>query len=231
MKHEQEAVVVFFRRYNKAIFLMAGLLLFGLMGTQWYLDAKERELRLSAENYDSLRDAYTNWTKMLKSHESKGSVPKESIDAVFEKMKSLRTTLLQGAKPYPEIARFYETLEIVSSGRMMDIAGVQVNLPENGGQSEISGRVIAELQGLVIAKSLANYPGFRIRGIELLKMLVQRGQVTSVAALSSLVGLMVTDEEKKALKAMIPALIQQQPWQQVEIEKLAGQITLSGEPG
>ena len=50
MKQEQEAVVVFFRRYNKVIFLMAGLFLFGLFGAQWYFDSKERELRLSAEN-------------------------------------------------------------------------------------------------------------------------------------------------------------------------------------
>lgn len=230
MKQEQEAVVVFFRRYNKVIFMLAGLMLVGLMGTQWYLDARERELRLSAENYDSLREAYTNWLKIIKSTESKGSVSQETADSVYEKMNSLRIALQQGVKPYPEIAHFYETLEIVSSGRVTDLANVQINLPENSGQNDIERRLIAELQGLVIAKTLANHPEFRPKGIEMLKMLVQRGEVVSVAALSALAGLALTDQEKNEVKAMIPGLVQQQPWQKAEVDKLAAQIVV-GEPG
>jgi hypothetical protein len=227
MKQEQEAVVVFFRRYNKVIFLLAGLLLAGLFGTQWYLNTKEREVRLSAENYDSLHEAYNNWVKTIK---SKGSENLETVDALNQKMKSLRTGLLQGATPYPEIARFYETLEIVSSGRVMDFANVQINLPDNAGQANIESQLIAELQGLLIAKTLANHSEFRPKGIELLKMLVQRGEVVSVAALSALAGLAINDQEKNELKAMIPAIVQRQPWQKAEIDRVTA-VMVAGEPG
>jgi len=160
---------------------------------------------------------------------SKTSVGQETLDAVYEKMKSLRVTLKQGVQPYPQLAGFYETLETVNSGKLIDLANIQINLPESGGQSAIDSRLIVELQGLIVAKSLANHPEYRAKGIELLKMLVQRGNVVSVAAFSSLVGLAATFEEKKELKAMLPGVTQQQPWQQAELEKLASQITLAVE--
>jgi hypothetical protein len=231
MKHEQEPVVVFFRRYNKSIFVLASFLLVALVGTQWYLNAKERDLRLSSENFESLREAYVNWTKVLKSSDLKTTSNRDTVDSIFQKMKTLRVSLQQGVTPYPEIARLYETLEIVSSGRADELGGVEIDLPLTSDPTGVEGRLVLELQGLVIAKSLANRPELRAKGLALLKTLVQRGSVVSVAALSSLAGLAATDQEKRELIAMIPGVLQQQPWQQVEIDKVAQRIKLAEGPG
>jgi hypothetical protein len=185
---------------------------------------------LAAENFDSLRDAYNNWERVVKPSDSRNTVNREAADAIYQKMKTLRVSLQQAVKPYPEVARLYETLEIVSSGRVAELAAVQINLPQSA-TADMEGRLVTELQGLIIAKSLADHPEFRSNGIALLKTLVNRGNVVCVAALSSLAGLVTTDQEKAEVLAMIPAIIQQQPWQQAELDKVAQRVALAGNPG
>jgi hypothetical protein len=218
---DQEAIVIFFRKYNKVIFITAAILLLALIGTQWYLNAITRDRQLASETYDSMHNVYENWFKVVQKGVKDSKNEDEKLNKLYEKFVFLQQAIKEnGFDSYRAIGEIYEVLGLINKGEVALLADLKFSFPSSNESVELADQFLSELKGFVVAKALSDVPEYRDRGVVLLTDLANKGMAVSVAALSVLVELAETEDARKNLLALIPAIVQRQPWQQVEIEKL-----------
>jgi hypothetical protein len=207
MDEQQEAIVLFFRRYNKMIFSAAFVLLLSVIGMQWYTTTHTKEKQLASENYQALKTSHSAWVASLKDTDT------ASREKLKERVRGLRSILAVSGQPYQDVSKLYETLEMSESGRLKEVAALNFELPSNSGVEHMDKRLLPELRALVVAQSLADSSEFSEQGLRYLRELVEKGEVVSVAAAASLAHLAKDKQEAEGALKQISSLEKRQPWQ------------------
>jgi hypothetical protein len=235
---DQEPIVVFFRKYNQKLMLLALAVLLGSIAFGFVRNRMVERSRSAAESFISLHKAFINWRQAT---DKLNTADKKELEALKNRLSSaktsfdsLQTVISSGGGVYANYAQLYGILGDIISGEKGSLDKLKIEDLAEGTSvktvSDVATSFLPDLKAFIVARGyLINTqdPDLLKKGREFLKKLIEKNSFTAAAAAKSLYLSAQSPEESKEFIAYFDQIKKQQPWQAELVNRIKSELFIN----